>query len=149
MQVRSLRRVAALSMIIAAPVAARAQSADDSAAVRRTSLDYIEGFYEGDSTKLARAVRPEVFKYGFSRDSTGYHGMQMAYPAFFAYAARVKASGRPAPATAPKKVELLDLLDQTAAVKVTAWWGTDYMLLAKYDGRWMISHVLWQSPMRR
>jgi hypothetical protein len=61
----------------------------------------------------------------------------------------LKTSGRTAPATAPKKVELLDLLDQTAAVKVTAWWGTDYMLLAKYDGRWMISHVLWQSPVRR
>ena len=32
-----------------------------------------------------------------------------------------------------------------AAVKVRASWGTDYLLLGKYDGRWMISHVLWQS----
>lgn len=35
-----------------------------------------------------------------------------------------------------------------AAAKVTAWWGTDYLQLAKYDGQWMIVHVLWQSPPR-
>ena len=40
---------------------------------------------------------------------------------------------------------LLDVLDQTAAAKVTAWWGTDYVLLAKQNGKWMITHVLWQS----
>ena len=51
-----------------------------------------------------------------------------------------------APATAPKKVEIFDILDQTASAKLTAWWGTDYLLLAKYDGRWMIPMVLWQSP---
>ncbi len=45
-----------------------------------------------------------------------------------------------------KNVEVLDYQDQTAAAKVTAWWGTDYVLLGKYNGRWMITHVLWQSP---
>ena len=38
------------------------------------------------------------------------------------------------------------MLDQTASVKVVAWWGIDYLLMGKYDGKWMISHVLWQSP---
>jgi len=33
-----------------------------------------------------------------------------------------------------------------AAAKVTAWWGTDYLLLGKFDGRWMIRDVLWESP---
>ncbi|MBC7790917.1 MAG: nuclear transport factor 2 family protein, partial [Anaerolineae bacterium] len=42
-----------------------------------------------------------------------------------------------------------DVLDQTASAKLTAWWGTDYLLLGKYDGKWMISHVLWQSPKRK
>jgi hypothetical protein len=45
-----------------------------------------------------------------------------------------------------KKVEVLDYLDQTATAKVTAWWGTDYVLLARINDRWMITHVLWQSP---
>jgi len=41
--------------------------------------DYVEGFYEGDSTKHLRSVRPDVFKYGFwlPRDSTRYQGEAM------------------------------------------------------------------------
>lgn len=144
-------RLPSLAVLVAfasaAPSPAAAQSADVEG-VRRAALDYIEGFYEGDSTKLIRSVRPEVYKYGFSRrgtDST-YRGTQMAWPAFLEFAGNVLRSGRPAPATAPKGVQVLDVLDQTAAVKITAYWGTDYLLLGRFEGRWMITHVLWQSP---
>jgi hypothetical protein len=34
---------------------------------------------------------------------------------------------------------LFDVQDQTASAKLTAWWGTDYLLLAKDHGRWIIS----------
>ena len=125
----------------------RAQT-DDREGVRRAVLDYVEGFYEGDSAKLARSVRPEIFKYGFwkARDSTRYAGEQMKYPEFFDYARRVKQNNRPAPATAPKTVEVYDVQNQTASAKLTAFWGTDYLLLGKYDGKWMISSVMWQGP---
>jgi hypothetical protein len=138
----------ALAMLVGKSV--RAQTGDREA-VRRAVLDYVEGFYEGDSAKLARSVRPEVFKYGFwkARDSTRYAGEQMKYPEFFDYARRVKQNNRQAPATAPKTVEVYDVQNQTASAKLTAFWGTDYLLLGKYDGAWMISSVLWQSPPRR
>jgi hypothetical protein len=117
--------------------------------VRRAALDYLEGFYEGDTAKLQRSLNPQLFKYGFwkAKDATRYEGERMTYEQAIAYAARVRASNRPAPATAPKVVELLDVLDQTAAAKVTAWWGTDYLLLGQQDGRWMIYQVLWQGPL--
>lgn len=138
-----LRRSAVLCAVIAATGAAQAP---DTAGVRQAVLDYVNGFYVGDSTLFIRSIRPEVYKYGFYRDSTGYRGMQMQWAAFHAFANRVKSSGRPAPATAPKEIVVLDVQDQTAAAKLTAWWGTDYLLLGRYDGRWMVSHVLWQSP---
>jgi hypothetical protein len=138
-------------VVLLAPRPGHAQSAADSAGIRRAALDYIEGFYEGDSTRHVRSIRPDVYKYGFwiPRDSTRYQGERMTWPEFHAYTARMKAAGRKTPPTAPKDIKLLDAQDQTAAVKVTAWWGTDYLLLGKYDGQWMISHVLWQSPPRR
>lgn len=122
--------------------------AADVEAVRRASLDYIEGFYEGDSTKHVRSIRPEFYKYGFyfNPDSGKYQGMQMTWPQALAFSRRVRDNKRPAPASAPKEVKILEVSDQTAAVKVTAYWGIDYMLLGKYDGKWMISHVIWQSP---
>jgi Putative lumazine-binding len=132
------------------PVPVLAQSSADSAGVRRAALDYVEGFYEGDSTKHVRSVRPEVYKYGFwlPRDSTRYQGEQMPWAEFLSYTRRMRARGAATPATAPKQVQLLDVQDQSAAAKVTASWGTDYLLVGKYAGRWMVSSVLWQSKPR-
>lgn len=135
--------LAALAFV---PAALVAQTPTDREAVRQAALDYIEGFYEGDSTRFLRSIRPEVYKYGFWRDSTGYRGMQMQWPGFHSFANRVKRGQTRTPANAPKGVELLDVSEQIAAVKISAYWGIDYLLMGKYDGRWMISHVLWQGP---
>src|SRR5687767_3258636 len=110
-------------------LAAQTSASNDSAAVRRAALDYIEGFYEGDTAKLVRSIRPEVFKYGFyqPRDSTKYVGEQMPWAEFLSYANRVKARNRPTPASAPRDVAIFEVQNQTASAKVTAWWGTDYL----------------------
>jgi hypothetical protein len=119
--------------------------------VRRVAMDYLDGFYEGDTAKLVRAFRPDMYKYGFSwRDSTGrYEGSRMTFAEAIAYAKRVKERNHPPNPAWPKEVEIYEVLDQTASAKVTAWWGTDYLLLGKVDGRWQISHVLWQGPLAR
>jgi hypothetical protein len=136
---------ACLLLLITASLGGAQSRADqpnaDREGVRRAVLDYVEGFYEGDSTKLVRSVRPEVFKYGFwiPRGSTSYSGEQMKWPEFHAYANRVKERKNFAPASAPKDVVIFDVLDQTASAKLTAFWGVDYLLLAKHDGKWMIS----------
>ena len=119
----------------------------DRDAVRRAALDYVEGFYEGDTAKLVNALRPELSKYGFWRDSTQkYTGERMTYTEAIEYAKRVKARNRPVPASWPKEVAVFEVLPHTAAAKVTAWWGTDYLLLGKFDGKWMIRDVIWESP---
>lgn len=147
---RALFSLIALALL-STPALARAQGAADSAAVHRAVLDYVEGFYEGDSTKLMRSIRPEVYKYGFwlPRDSTRYQGSQMPWAEFLGYARRVRENNRQAPASAPKEIELFEVQDQTAAAKLTASWGTDYLLLGKFEGKWMITSVVWQSLPRR
>ena len=47
-----------------------------------------------------------------------------------------------------EKVEIYDIQDQTASGKITAWWGTDFILLEKVKERWMIRMVLWQGPLK-
>jgi hypothetical protein len=51
------------TLMLTPRLAAQAPASNDSAAVRRAAMDYIEGFYEGDTAKLVRSIRPEVFKY--------------------------------------------------------------------------------------
>ena len=142
---------AAMMALVAMPRLIHAQADADKDGVRRAALDYLEGFYEGDTAKLVRGVRPEVFKYGFwrPRDKTTYEGVRMTWEEILDYARKMKASGKTTPTTAPKEVQIFEVQNQTASAKVTAWWGTDYLLLGKYDGRWMISHVMWQSPEKR
>src|SRR5690349_4931740 len=143
-----MRRLLLLAALLVSAAPLRAQTAADSAGVRQAALDYLNGFYVGDSTLHVRSIRPEVYKFGFwrQRDSVRYAaGEQMKWSQFHDFTRRVKASGRAPSPNWRKDVQLMDVMDQTAAVKVTAYWGTDYLLLGKFDGRWMITHVLWQS----
>lgn len=127
---------------------ASAQQSVERDAVRRAALDYLEGFYEGDSTKLVRSVRPDVRKVGYykAREATTFQAEEMPFADIIAYANNFRKNGRSTPATAPREVTVGEVNDQTATAKVVAWWGIDYLQLAKYDGRWMIVNVMWQSP---
>ncbi len=136
-----------LAVALQTPLGAQ-MAQTDADAVRQAALDYLEGFYEGNPDKIRRGVSPDVVKYGYfvPREGNGYEGEPMSFAQMIEYAEGVKASGRTAPDDAVKEVEVLDVLDQTAAVKVTAFWGSDYLQLAKVDGAWKILHVLWQTP---
>lgn len=130
---------------LAAP--ATAQARPDTEGVRRAVLDYVEGFYEGDTTKFLRSVRPEVDKFGFWRTKEGtYQGGGFPWKRFFDFARDVREGRTTTPPNAPKDVVIYEVLDQTAVAKVTAYWGSDYFLLARYDGRWMIRQIMWQVP---
>jgi hypothetical protein len=138
--------VLVLTALATPPVAT--QSPEDREAVRLAVLDYVEGFYEGDTTRLVHSVWPEVRKYGYwrVRPDAPYAGEAMPFTEFMSYANGVRAGRNKTPAGAPKEITRFDVQDQTASAKLVAWWGTDYLLLAKEEGRWMIVEVLWQSP---
>jgi hypothetical protein len=141
-----------LAICLGMPAAVGAQAgvapSPDAEGVTRAARDYLEAFYEGDSTKIVRSISPTVVKYGYyiPRGDSTYHGEAMTYAEMLDYVRKVKASGRATPASAPRDVVLLEVLDQIAAAKVVAWWGTDFLHLAKIDGRWMITQVIWQTP---
>lgn len=125
---------------------------DNKVMIEKACLDYIEGFYEGDTTKLIRSLKPNLYKFGYWEDKkTGKYGPdgQMTWRQALDYAKRVYDKKNFAKAGAPKKVEVLDIMNTIAAAKVTAWWGVDYILLAKQDGKWMIDQVLWEGPLKQ
>lgn len=121
----------------------------DSAQVHRAALDYLEGFYEGDTLKLQRSLSPELHKYGYYKDKTGnYGGDKMSYADAIAYAKKVLEKKQFPKPNAPKQVTVLEVQEQIACAKVIAWWGMDYLLLAKHDGAWRIEQVIWQGPLQ-
>ena len=119
---------------------------DDREAVERALLDYVEGVEQGRPELIERGVHPELAKFGFHRQSADheYRNIPMTFDGLVKLAATWKQDGH-IPDDATHSVEIFEVLDQTASAKLTAFWGIDYMHLAKYDGQWKIVHVLWQS----
>lgn len=122
------------------------QTTGDKAAVQQAVADYLEAIYLVDPSRIERSVHPDLTKRGFWREpgKTTYEPQStMTFTQLMALAASWNKGGNRD--TSVKKVEVLDVLDQTAVAKVTASWGIDYMQLAKYDGRWKIINIVWQA----
>ena len=120
--------------------------------IEKACLDYIEGFYEGDTTKLIRSLKPSLYKFGYwKNNNTGKYGPdgQMTYREALDYAKGVYNKKNFSKPDAPKKVLVLDVMNTIASAKVTAWWGVDYILLAKQNEKWMIEQVLWEGPLQK
>lgn len=132
---------------LALSLTANAQSKDDKEAVRQAALDYVESIYEVDPARAERSVHPDLAKRGFSvrKGETVYTPNAMTFTQLVELAKNYNKNGR-IPKDAPKEVVVYEVSDQTASAKVTATWGIDYLHLAKYDGKWKIINILWQSP---
>ncbi len=138
-----------LSMIVLAVVAFAVNSSaqtNDKEAVRQAAVDYIESVYNVDPGKVERSVHPDLVKRGFfiKKGETGYTPHAMTFAQLVELAKTYNKKGQ-IPKDAPKEVIIFDVTDQTASVKIVASWGIDHMHLAKYDGRWQIINILWQT----
>lgn len=117
----------------------------DRAAVERAVRDYLEALYDVEPAKIERSVHPDLVKRGFFLGSDGQYGEDvMTYEDLYLLAGEWNADRDRDIENAPRDVQVLDLLDQTATARLVAHWGIDYMHLARYDGQWKIVQVLWQ-----
>ena len=135
------------ALLIVFPCSTYAQSDADKEAVKQAVLDYVEGVYNVAPERIERSVHPELVKRGFyiKKGETAYTFAPMTFTELVNLARTYNKNGR-VPKDAPKEIVIFDVLDQTAAAKLTAVWGVDYFQLAKYDGKWKIVNILWQTP---
>lgn len=131
--------------ILALPLAQQDTQKTDRKAVERAVQDYVEAFYQAKPELIERGVHPDLTKFGFWRgESGGYSSHAMTFEQALALADNWNKDGHQGD-DLEFEIELFEVADQTAAAKLTAKWGIDYMQLAKFDGKWQILHVLWQS----
>lgn len=144
-----MKRILALFLtVLAFSFAAAAQTKDETEAVRQAALDYVESIYNVDPAKVERSVHPDLAKRGFflKQGEANYSPqLVMTYAQLTDLAKNYNKNGR-VPKDAPKEVIIYEVSDQTASAKVVASWGIDYLHLAKYEGKWKIINILWQSP---
>jgi hypothetical protein len=130
------------AMAVASP--GNAQTAADSAAIRQTALDYIEGWYEGSAERMERAVHPDLAKRIINSDARG-RSMLGHQSAMTLVLSTRRGGGKDEPVAQQRKdVRILDIFRNTASVRVDASGWIDYMHIAKWNGRWVVINVLWE-----
>jgi hypothetical protein len=137
-----------LALVLAVAPAA-AQTASDSAGIRATALDYIDGWWSADAQRMASALHPELVKRIRGIDPTGGREWIDQMGASRLVRGTARGGGRETPVTDRRSdVRILDIFQSTASVRVDAGPWVDYIHMVKWAGRWVILNVLWEMRIR-
>jgi hypothetical protein len=125
--------------------AAHRQATDESAAIRATALDYVEGWYTADAARMERALHPELAKRIVNRNPQNGRSSLGQQGAMTLVQNTRNGGGKDTPAEQMQKdVVILDIFQNAASVRATMSGWIDYMHMAKWNGRWVIVNVLWE-----
>lgn len=139
-----LPRLAVLVLISATAVPLRAQTAEDSLAIRSAALDYIDGWYTGDAARMDRALHSELAKRRVVVEG-GRPRLEQQDAMTLVQATRAGYGTAVPQGRHRDDVTILDIFGGAASVRVDAAQWVDYLHLARWDGSWKIVNVLWET----
>ena len=136
--------LALVFLLLACTSTIHAQATADAAAIKQAALDYIEGWYEGNSERMERALHPELAKRIVRTNKEGQSQFSQMSAMTLVLGTR-RGGGKETPKERQQKdVTILDVYENAASVKVVASDWVDYLHMAKFNGRWVIVNVLWE-----
>lgn len=152
-----MKTVLVTALLTGLALAAPAQSASgggaDSAAIRATALDYGEGFYSGDASRMARAISEDLHKVVAMKFSENGKTV-LQYSTFSGLVEMSRAKlGLLEPEKRKITVTILDVRGDLASAKLESARYNDYLQMVFIGGKWKIVNVLWtfgpDDPNRR
>lgn len=124
------------------------QTAADSAAIRATALNYVEGWYESNPDRMAKALHPELAKRIVLKDTSG--NQWLGSMGATQLIQNTRRGGKDTPKERQQKdIVILDIYENTASVKAVMSGWIDYLHVARWNGEWKIVNVLWELKPRR
>ncbi len=140
-------KVVWISLVLAlAAGAARAQSAADTAGIRATALDYIDGWYTNDAARMERALHNHLAKRLVYTDNAGHSRLVDMTAMELVQGTRTHAPV--APADRREDVTILSVFGNAAVVRIDAGTWVDFLEEIKWDGQWKIVNVVWENRPR-
>jgi peroxiredoxin len=121
------------------------QTPADSAAIKQTAMDYVDGSYASDAARVERAVHPDMVKASPRLiDRTG-----RTAPSYMSYSILIEGTRAKAYAVADTgrhiNVQILNIHEDVANVKVTSSGSNEYLQMVKLDSLWKIVNILWNG----
>ena len=135
----------AFTFVVTVAAVAQTTSPDDNAAITKTALNYIEGWYEGDAARMESALHPELAKRMIYTDpKTGRSQFNHMGAMALVQGTRRGGGSKTPKEKQLKEITILDRYQGAAMVKIVASEWIDYLSVAKFNGEWKIINVLWE-----
>ncbi len=114
----------------------------DDQSIRSIALDYIEGWYTADGSRMSRALSPHLAKRRIvSQDEIWHVDKPWMVQATDNGKGRIEE-----PSKGKKDITILDQTETMASVKIVSEKFIDYLHLAKCNKTWSIVNALWDYP---
>jgi Putative lumazine-binding len=110
----------------------------DEEAIKRTVLDYFEGWFEGDAARMERALHPR-----FAKRSPGENGLDEDSARTMIEATRGGLGKRRDPGERGTDVQVVEIHGAIATVVVHSNVYREYLHVARTDGGWKLVNALW------
>ena len=124
----------------------KAQTKQDSLAIKQVALDYIESQHHIKPSQMERALHPKMVKRTFWKSKVKKDDflLETSRKTMINVAKTYNKNGKGFPKKPKKGIRILDIYDRTASIKLIADDWIDYMHIVKLNGKWTIVNVLWQ-----
>lgn len=145
-----MKKIFVLFVLISASVFSVAAQVDaEREAIKRTALNYAEGWYEGNADKMESALHPHLAK-RIVRTNDKSQSLLSQMTALELVQGTRGGFGKQTPAAEQQKdVTILDMLGGAATVKLEMRDWVDYMHIGKFNGKWVIVNVLWEMKPKK
>lgn len=122
------------------------QSPDESA-IKECALNYLEGWYSGDTARMAKALSPELAKRGIivNPRSNELVLAPASYEQMLSWVGQ-KPNELEEDPDKQREVHIIEIGKHIAMVKTVTPDFIDYLHMGKMDGQWKIYNAIWERP---
>jgi hypothetical protein len=126
-------------------ISIKSQTLQDTISIRETTMNYIEGWYSGDSVRMSKSLHPELAKRGIvpSKDGKSMLILKVTYAEMIQWTGK-----RPNLLKDNKdllrKLTILEIGKNIATVKCESKDFIDYLHLARINDEWKILNAIWE-----
>lgn len=125
------------------------QTDADREAIKRTALNYAEGWYEGNADKMESALSPDLAKRIARTNEKGQSRLDAMTAMSLVQGTRAGFGKQTPKEEQQKDVMILDMMGGAATVKLEMRDWIDYMHIGKMNGKWVIVNVLWEMKPKK